>query len=166
MNVFGIIVTVVIGGAALYFTLSQARSAKKPRIVITIPDDLFFTPSQQVKLTINMRNRPYFYARPTATNVRAYVNVHAAVQPLRLVFGAALSNVDDNVAVGKNSSRYLRASGIVLLADQSESMEWYAKMPDETGDYPFWIDLVADGGLNSSPFRTTLKVHKFRRIGF
>jgi hypothetical protein len=150
---------------ALYFTFSQARSAKKPRIRIEILDDLLFAPGEQVKLTITLLNRPYFYARPTATEIRAYINVEATVQPLRLVFGTALSNVDKQVKVGKNKSRYLRASGIVLLAGQSESMEWYAKMPNETGDYPFWIDLVAHEGLNSTPFITTLKVHKFRRMG-
>ena len=152
--------------AALFFGFSQARSNAKPRIVIKILDDLFFHPGQEVKLTIYLLNRPYFYARPTATDICAFVNVDTAVQPLQLRFGAALANVNNHPTDGKDNSRCLQASGIILLPMQSEKLEWHAMMPNVSGDYRFWIDLVAKEGLNTSPYRVTLKVRKFKRFGF
>jgi hypothetical protein len=161
------IVLLLIRVAALYFAFSQARSAKKPRIIIKVLDDLFFAPGEQVKVSINLHNRPYSYAQPTATNVCAYVNVDAAVQPLRLRFGTALSNVAEQVTIGKNNSRCLTAHGIVLLSNQSENIEWHAKMPDASGEYELWIDVVANEGLNPpTSYTTRLKVHEFRRMGF
>jgi hypothetical protein len=71
----------LLAAAALFFGFSQARSNAKPRIVIKILDDLFFHPGQEVKLTIYLLNRPYFYARPTAADICAFVNVDAAVSP-------------------------------------------------------------------------------------
>jgi len=142
---------------AAYFTFLQARSAAKPRIVIDILDQLVFDPGQEARVKISLHNRPYFYAKPAATNVGAYVNVDAAVQPLRLLFGAALSNVHDQVKIGKNNSRCLSASGIVLLPHQSESIEWHAKMPTTSGRYQFWIDVVTAEGSNAT-HATTLRV--------
>jgi hypothetical protein len=152
------VVLVVLTGVLIFLTLLLVRSGTKPRIVIDIPDKLVFTPGQRVKLRINLRNRPFWYARPTATDVLAFVNVDAAVQPLRLSFGTQLSNFDDQVKIGKNNSRYPRAFGIMLLPDQLESVEWNAAMPAAIGDYKFWIDLVAKEGLDARPYRAILKV--------
>ncbi len=94
------------------------------------------------------------------------MNVNPPVEPLQVVFGAGLSNVDNEVTTGKNNSRRLRALGIVLLPAQSEEIEWHAKMPVVGGNYSLWIDLIANDGLSGrTSYRFTLKVHKFRRIG-
>lgn len=154
-----LIVTLAVMLGAAYFAYLQARSAAKPRISIDILDELIFEPGQEARLRIELGNRPYFYARPTATGVRAYVNVNAAVEPLRLLFGSALSNSDTQASTGKNNSRYLTASGIVLLPDQSERIEWYGKMPDVGGGYMFWIDVVTAEGSNAT-CRTTLTVRR------
>jgi hypothetical protein len=154
------IVTIAITLTAAYFAYLQARSAAKPRITIDILDELIFEPAQEARLRIELSNRPYFYAQPAATNVRAYVNVNAAVEALRLLFGSGLSNSETQASTGKNNSWCLTASGIVLLPYQSERIEWYGKMPDVSGKYMFWIDVVTAEGSNAT-LQTALTVRQF-----
>jgi methionine-rich copper-binding protein CopC len=106
---------------------------------------------------LNLRNRPYFYAAPTASKVCAFVNVDPTVTPLRLRFGSALSNADSEVKVGKDNSRYLEATGIMLLPGQSENLEFQVKMPTIEGRYRLWLDILAAEGASAS-FRTYLEV--------
>lgn len=157
LAVLGTMTTLLIAAVAAYFAFLQARSAAKPRIVISLLDSRAFSPGEEVRLTVNLRNRPYLYAAPTARNVCAFVNVDPIITPLTLRFGSALSNVDAQVKVGKNNSRYLQATGIMLLPGQSESLELHAKMPTIEGRYRFWLDVLADEGANAT-FRTRLEV--------
>ncbi len=157
LTVLSMLTTLLIAALAAYFAFLQARSAAKPRIVISLLDDRSFAPGEEVHLSVNLRNRRYLYAAPTASKVCVYVNVDPTVTPLRLRFGSALSNVDAEVKVGKDNSRYLEAAGIVLLPGQSENLEFHAKMPTIEGRYRLWLDVLAAEGA-SATFRTFLEV--------
>ncbi len=149
--------TLLVAMVAAYFAFLQARAAAKPRIVISMLHSGPFDPAADVCLTINLRNHSYFYAQPTATDVCAYVNVDPAIALQELRFGSMQFRVDTDVKKGKDNSRYLKAVGITLLPNQSESLELRAKVPRAEGRYRLWVD-VRTGQGSSASFRTLLDV--------
>lgn len=96
-----------------------------------------------------------WYAKPAATNVTLYVNFQQPVEPVKIRYGSTLEKEDQNVLLGKDNSKYLKATGISLFHEEpGEDVEVDMVAPARIGRYRIWIAARSDEG--------SYGIHRFR----
>jgi len=151
--------------AATYVAYRALVFSAKPRLSLTVDppeNSRRFAPGEQTTFMIHLHNVGYWYSKPAATEIHAFVNVDEGCDVLQLRYGSGLEiSVDESAAkIGKGlhggKSRYLEAFGIFLTqAEAAESMELTVRTPMAPGRYEGWVALFAkegDCGVHSFQF--------------
>jgi hypothetical protein len=143
VSIASLIVAIITFLLATWIAFLGLRATAKPAIDFVLSPDPIrhrFTASEMVTIRIEVTNRGHWYAKPSATDMRVYVNVDPAIKPLILRSGWGREYVYDEVKTGKGGSLVIRAKGLhVIYGEPPELIEVELQMPNEPGSYKGWI---------------------------
>jgi len=135
-------------GIIAFLTLKHTA---KPKLKVKLKDiekirgSYWVLAKEEIELRFQLLNVGHVYAKPAIVDMTLYVNFHPDFEPYSLKFGSILELETQEVARGKENSKYLVATGIKLYnREPGEFILAKIHTPRKSGIYPCWISARSD----------------------
>lgn len=150
LDFISLVLLVITSALIAYIAFLALGFAAKPKLKVTLKDGrkkVEFIKGEKKAIRFHIENVGRWYAKPAATNVTLYANFEQSVEPVKIRYGSTLEKEDQNVLLGRNNGKYLKATGIMLFHEEpGEDVEIDVVAPARSGRYRIWIAAHSDEG--------------------
>lgn len=151
LDIVSLVFLVITSAFMVLLTFLILSFSAKPKLKVSLKEGrkkLEFVKGEKKAIRFHIENAGHWYAKPAATNVTLYVNFEQPLEPVKIRYGSTLEKEDQNVLLGKDNSKYLKATGIFLFHEEpGEDVEVQVVAPSKKrGQHRIWIAAYSDEG--------------------
>ena len=150
LDIASLVLSGITSALIILLTFLALGFSAKPKLEINLKDGrkkLKLIKGENKTLRFHIENVGHWYAKPPATNVILFVNFPQPFEPVIIRYGSTLEKEDRNIFHGKDNSKYLKATGILLFHEEpGEDVEVDVVAPAKSGRYRIWIAAHSDEG--------------------
>lgn len=140
---------VVAAAATIYIAYLALVHTAKPRITVSLHEEVRQPCSKLLALHYDLRNRGHWYALPPAIDVVVFCDFDPRFDLIGIGYGSQQETLAAEVRIGKAGRKFLKAKGLKLIAnDLGEVIQVHVRTPAEPGMYLTRISAYSPNGLS------------------